>query len=255
MNSTTRKGRCCHSTPLFYLYAVTLSAHCESDKQGKEQKEEEPGADAAGKVPVLYKEGYLVVKIDLALKGLPLPPVCACEDVSPLVYEGADAGVPASGYVATGLDGAQRGVAEMLLVSRSVTPPGIIRYDREGLRTLLDISGTVFSVNAFVTDCTSYGHLGDKPAVTGIPVHSEQGGLVLAHASAHHSSKLGIERSENLGIWHLLRSHHQAGLVVEFIAVVLLHYKRGVVGLHPNAIPNLPGCIGRGIFTEDILMV
>ena len=199
-------------------------------------------AYASGNVSVTYEECDVITQRNLTFYDSLLPPWSGLHYFSGWTYDGADAGICAAGDRAARLYGAQRRVAQVLPVARSVSPPRIIGDDCHGSGAFADVVCIVFSVYGFI----AYG-ASDRGLMPFDILDIEKCYLVLSDASAHHSAKHVVYRTEESRVWSVLDSHDKLALVEYFSTSASVNHQRRVVGFDPKPLSKVACCV-RGRF-------
>lgn len=195
----------------------------EADEEGEEEEQEEEGADAAGDVSVCCEEGDFVAELKFAAQSGAFPPRALAEDFAGRGYEGTYAGVAAAGNGAAGLDGTQAGIAQMLPVARSVSPPGVICDDGQGTGSFAHVAGAVFSVDGFIADSAAEWNFMRSETV-GIS-EIEQADFVLSDTAPHHSAEQIVDFAEYCRQRSLLDSHYEAAFMENVRIALTVNYQ------------------------------
>ena len=104
-------------------------------------------ADSSGNVPVGYEECLPVLQPGFRNYVRRLPPFRFFEYVATRTDDGGDAGIGTPDYVSACLDGPEAGISEMLAITRSVAPLGIICNDRKETCSLSYIFNAMLGIH------------------------------------------------------------------------------------------------------------
>ena len=111
----------------------------------------------------------------------------------------------------------------MLTVARSVAPPRIVGYDRQGTGSLEHISSAIIPIDRLIADRTSQRHVMDGS----LPVccaEMKKRNLVLPYAAPHHTAECTVNRVKHDRIGQLFHSNDQFCLVKDLVTSAAVNH-------------------------------